>query len=75
MSTRRDHYRTTFECVDKNPEFIPGLLQVLMVLFYHVEASCTGMPCAPYDPQKELTCEFAPSKQEHFANGVCVHYR
>ena len=25
-------------------------------LFHHTEATCTGMPCPPYDPQKELTC-------------------
>ena len=58
MSTSRDHhYRTMFECVDKNPEFIPGTAaDVPSAVFYHVEASCTGMPCAPYDPQKELTC-------------------
>ena len=25
-------------------------------LFYHVEANCNGLPCPPYDAQKELTC-------------------
>ena len=24
--------------------------------FYHVEANCNGMPCPPYNPQKELSC-------------------
>ena len=57
MSTRNDHHRTMFECVDKNPEFIPGSASnVNGAVFYHVEATCTGMPCLPYDPQKELTC-------------------
>ena len=51
------HYRTMFECVDKNPDSIPGSApSVDGAVFYHVEASCTGMPCPPYDPQKELTC-------------------
>ena len=51
------HYRTMFECVDKNPDSVPGSgLIVYGALFHHVEASCTGMPCPPYDPQKELTC-------------------
>ena len=51
------HYRTMFECVDKNPDSVPGSgLTVYGALFHHVEASCTGMPCPPYDPQKELTC-------------------
>ena len=51
------HYRTMFECVDKNPNSIPGSApNVDGALFYHTEASCTGLPCPPYDPQKELTC-------------------
>ena len=50
-------YRTMFECVDKNPDSIPGSVSDLNgALFLHVEATCTGMPCPPYDPQKELTC-------------------
>ena len=50
-------YRTMFECVDKNPDSIPGSASnVDGALLNHVEASCTGMPCPPYDPQKELTC-------------------
>ena len=51
------HYRTMFECVDKNPHSIPGSAPSIDgALFYHVEAHCKGMPCPPYDPQKELTC-------------------
>ena len=51
------HHRTTFECVDKDPECIPDSAgNVNGALFYHTEASCTGLPCPPYDPQKELTC-------------------
>ena len=50
-------YRTMFECVDKNPDSIPGSASdVNGALFLHAEATCTGMPCPPYDPQKELTC-------------------
>ena len=50
-------YRTMFECVDKNPDSIPGSASdVNGALFHHAEATCTGMPCPPYDPQKELTC-------------------
>ena len=51
------HYRTMYECVDKDPESIPGTAENENgALFYHVEATCTGIPCGPYDPQKELTC-------------------
>jgi len=50
-------YRTMYECVDKNPDSVPGSApDTNGALFYHVEASCNGMACPPYDPQKELTC-------------------
>ena len=51
---------TTYECVDKDPESVPGLDSIGWGsgsgLFDHVEASCNGMACPPYDPEKELTC-------------------
>ena len=49
--------RTTFECIDQNAESIPGeSAEKLGAVLHHVEASCNGMPCPPYDPQKELAC-------------------
>ena len=52
-----NHGRTMYECVDKNPDSVPGSASDTNgALFYHVEASCNGMLCPPYDPQKELTC-------------------
>ena len=59
MSTKKfqNHYRTMYECVDSNPETIPGsAVNTNGAVFYHVEANCNGLPCGPYDPQKELTC-------------------
>ncbi len=58
MSTFRDgHYRTMYECVDQIPDSIPGSAEDENgAVFYHVEAACNGLPCGPYDPQKELTC-------------------
>ena len=57
MTEYKTHYRNTFECVDKDAESIPGSASnVDGALFYHVEANCDGIPCSPYDPQKELTC-------------------
>ena len=51
------HYRTMYECVDGNPETIPGsAADTHGAVFYHVEANCNGLPCGPYHPQKELTC-------------------
>ena len=51
---------TTYECVDKDPESVPGLNGIGWgsgsALFNHVEGSCNGMACPPYDREKELTC-------------------
>ena len=58
MSDYRGHnHPTMYECVDKNPDSIPGSASSTNgALFYHAEANCNGMACPPYDPQKELTC-------------------
>ena len=49
--------RTIYECVDKDQESISGSqINTDGALFYHVEANCNGMPCPPYDSQKELNC-------------------
>ena len=52
-----NHHRSMFECVDFNPESVPGSSSnVNGALFYHTEAECSGLPCPPYDPAKELLC-------------------
>ena len=57
MTNHRLHNRGMFECMDRNPESIPGsAANVNAALFYHTEAGCNGLPCPPYDPQKELAC-------------------
>ena len=49
--------RRSAECVDKDSESIPGsVANTNGALFLHIEATCNGIPCPPYDPQKELTC-------------------
>ena len=51
--------RTMFECVDKDQESLPGggTTNTDGVLFHHVEAVCnTGLPCPPYNNEKELNC-------------------
>ena len=51
------HYRTMFECVDQEAQSVPGsAAPSYLSSFWLVEASCTGMACPPYDPQKELLC-------------------
>ena len=57
MTERFNNFRNSFECVDKDPDSIPGsAANTNGALFYHVEATCNGIHCPPYDPQKELTC-------------------
>ena len=61
MSERvhRNHYRSTFECVDQDLESITGSgvhLPLKVGLFGHVEAVCNGLPCPPYNNYKEINC-------------------
>ena len=57
MSDHYNHRRTSFECVDKDQDSIPGSRpNTNGALFYHVEADCNGIPCPPYNNYKELTC-------------------
>ena len=52
-----DHRRTTFECVDKDQESLPGTqANTNGALFYNTEANCNGLPCPPYNNYKELNC-------------------
>ncbi|XP_065198912.1 uncharacterized protein LOC135830609 [Sycon ciliatum] len=51
---------TEFVCIDRNPDVIPGAASRAStngaeIMF--IEARCTtGLPCPPYDEEKELTC-------------------
>ena len=59
MSTHQaiNHHRTSFECVDKDQESVPGSqANINGAVFYHVEANCNGLPCPPYNNYKELNC-------------------
>ena len=57
MSAHYVHKRAMYECVDSIPDTIPGSsANNDGALLYHVEATCNGLPCGPYDPEKELTC-------------------
>ncbi len=58
MTAHYTHHRSTFSCVDKDAQSIPGGVgaQYDGALFYHVEATCNGILCPPYDTQRELTC-------------------
>ena len=57
MAEHYTHHRSMFECVDLNPESVPGSSSnVDGALFHHTEAVCSGLPCPPYNPAKELLC-------------------
>ena len=58
MAEKHDHHRSTFECMDQSPQSVPGsIASTNGVLFYHTEVKCNvGIPCPPYDTQKEVTC-------------------
>ncbi len=52
------HKRSTFECVDKDLEPVPGTskYQGRHGLFGHVEAVCNALACPPYNNYKEINC-------------------
>ena len=58
MAEKYDYHRVVFECMDRSPEALPGNRgSTDGALFFHVELKCNyGIPCPPYDTQKELTC-------------------
>ncbi len=57
MTNRYNHARSVFSWVDKDAQSIPGGVgDENGALFYHVEATCNGILCPPYDTQRELTC-------------------
>ena len=59
MTERNVHKRTTFECVDRSFDPIPGnqANKTDGTLFFHTEATCSsGLPCPPYNNHQELNC-------------------
>ena len=57
MAEAKGRRGSTIECVDEDQESVPGSsASTSVALLHHVEVSCTGIPCPPYDPEKELTC-------------------
>ena len=61
MTEHDGHQRTTFECVDSEPEVIDGAAADLHgALFYFVKADCDGFGstehCPRYNADKPITC-------------------
>ena len=64
MAAAHDHNgRRLFECVDDQPESVPGLngQDDSNALYYHVEATCNSLRCPPSNSEKELTCAVCTS--------------
>ena len=54
---RPNEQRTTYECVDRDLESVPGTEgDIGGAQFYHVEATCNGLECPPYNTVQELNC-------------------
>ena len=59
MAERSDNmHKSTFECVDKDPDYIPGeAADHDEALFYFTRAVCDqGLLCPPYIDNKAITC-------------------
>ena len=58
MSTLSFYDRTSFVCIDGEPEaYLDSVGDIFNVgLFAHVEAICGSLPCPPYEAGKEVTC-------------------
>ena len=57
MAERYNHHRSTFECVDVDPEVIAGgHANQNGALVYHVEPRCGSLPCPSYEQEKGMTC-------------------
>ena len=52
-----NHHRSAFDCVDLNPEVVPGeRANAEGVLFSYVTATCNGLQCPPYVANKVVSC-------------------
>ena len=58
MTEHSVHHRVTFECVDNNPESLPGSAgHDGGAEFFHTEVdNCDSIPCPPYVVGREITC-------------------
>ena len=53
------HYRSSFDCVDVNPDVVPGGAgDTNGALFQYVVASCNnkGLQCPPYQANRVVSC-------------------
>ena len=52
-----NHYRSTYNCVDVNPDIIAdSAFNSNGALFYYVQSTCNGFACPPYENNRILSC-------------------
>lgn len=58
LTTESDsHHRSSFNCIDVNPEPIAGSgSSTNGALFYYTASTCTGLDCPPYENDRILSC-------------------
>ena len=57
VSEWKNNFRSMFICVDLDAETIDGEeADTGGTPFHNTEATCNGLECPPYDPERELTC-------------------
>ena len=57
MAEYYGHHRSTFECMDREPETVVGGHDDQgRALFFHVEPRCGSLPCPPYMMEREMIC-------------------
>ena len=62
LMTEREHpshYRSSFDCVDVNPDTVPGeISNTNGAMFFQVVASCpnSGLECDPYKSNQAISC-------------------
>ena len=51
------HHRSSFDCVDVNPDVVPGgAPNTNGALFQYVVATCSGLQCPPYQANRVVSC-------------------
>ena len=54
---RNTHYRSSYTCLDVNPEVVPGTnTNTNPSLLYHAVTDCNGLSCPPYENDCILSC-------------------
>ena len=50
------HYRSSYNCLDVNPESIGSSASEDGALFHYTVSTCTGLACPPYENDRALSC-------------------